>query len=85
MIGLAKTSSWPKDTASIAGDVMFNDFVLIGPRDDPARMRASRGRQGGVLGAMATGSAPAVRASRGDNAANTGMGAALLEGSLAST
>jgi len=55
-------------------DVMFNDFVLVGPRDDPARMRWPQGRQGGV---PAHGDRQrAVREPRATTAAPTGWSCA---------
>ena len=44
-------------------DVMYNDFVFIGPKDDPAKVRAA-GTAVGALKAIASGGQPFI--SRGD-------------------
>ena len=50
--------------ATHRSDVMYNDFVLVGPRDDPANTKASSG----ILDALARiAKAKAVFASRGDD------------------
>jgi len=51
-------------------DVMFNDFVLVGPRDDPARIRGLKDAKE-AFRRMATGSAPF--ASRGDDSGTNRM------------
>ena len=63
--GAPRRSSSPKATASSACAVMYNDFVLIGPKADPGEGRGRQGHRSTRCSKIAAAKAPFV--SRGDH------------------